>query len=417
MGPPVLVQPRRKSIAMFGGGPLRTIVQPSTREPLRIDMDRLRPYLHLPQKLAAAHLGLSLTALKSTCRKLGIGSWAQARAEDAARSPAAQKCNKPVPETQIAQMHETSCTSATATSDASAAAAAAAHTALPTKAFVVNCKPSIKSLEECGLDPDLHDCNALASSCTSWTAWTSILDPVRSPSPRTTSRASSTSLYSADTTLNATVQTARPCYKSVHGAGFQRVAESHLIDARLAGWRQAQEKRARKTRKIESDDLLDPPKHSRDRDAADAACNLVPATASGTASRPAFQDLNDMRASFAEPFLHDLPRLPDDGMALNTEQATRCHVDCDFSEAAGSGREVPDDDNKTHQDLLQENSVDVCLVRLLQLHASSVDPDDLAFGSADLSFLVAASAGNPRQDQRGDSLTDRRPQQAAHSSL
>ena len=373
-------------------------------------MDRLRPYLHLPQKLAAAHLGLSLTALKTTCRKLGIGSWAQARAEDAARSPAAQKCNKPVPETQIAQMHETSCTSATATSDASVAAATAAHTALPTKAFVVNCKPSIKSLEECGLDPDLHDCNALASS---WTAWTSLLDPVRPPSPRTTSRASSTSLCSADTTLNATVQTARPCYKSVQGAGFQRVAESHLIDARLAGWRQAQEMRARKTRKIESDDLLDPPKHSRDRD---AACNLVAATASGSASRPAFQDLNDMRALFAEPLLHDLPRLPDDGMALNTEQATRCHVDCDFSEAAGSGREVPDD-NKTHRDLLQENSVDVCLVRLLQLHASSVDPDDLAFGSDDLSFLVAASAGNPRQDQRGDSLTDGRPQQAAHSSL
>lgn len=384
MGPPVLVQPRRKSIAMFGGGPLRTIVQPSTREPLRIDMDRLRPYLHLPQKLAAAHLGLSLTALKTTCRKLGIGSWAQARAEDAARSPAAQKCNKPVPETQIAQMHETSCTSATATSDASVATATAAHTALPTKAFVVNCKPSIKSLEECGLDPDLHDCNALASS---WTALTSLLDPVRPPSPRTTSRASSTSLYSADTTLNATVQTARPCYKSVQGAGFQRVPESHLINARLAGWRQAQEMRARKTRKIESDDLLGPPKHSRDRD---AACNLVAATASGTASRLAFLDLNDMRASFAEPFLHDLPRLPDDGMALNTEQATRCHVDCDFSEAAGSGREVPDD-NKTHRDLLQENSVDDCLVRLLQLHASSVDPDDLAFGSDDLSFLVQDS--------------------------
>ena len=401
MGPPVLVQPRRKSIAMFGGGPLRTIVKPSTREPLSIDMDRLRPYFHLPQKLAAAHLGLSLTALKTTCRKLGIGSWAQARAEDAARLPAAQECNKP--EMQIpanAQMHETSCTFATATSDASAAAATTAHTALPTKAFVEKCKHSVKSLEECGLDPD---------PALSWTACTSLLDPVRPPSPRTTSRASSSSLYSADTTLNATAQTARLCYKSVHGAGFQRVAESDLVDARLAGWRRAQELRTRKIRRLDSDDLLDPPLHSGD---CDAASNLV----ASTASRPVLLDPNDMRVLFAEPFLHDLPHLPDDGMALNTEQATRClshcRVDCDFSEAAGSAQEVPDD-NKTDRSLLQEDGVDDCLVRLLQSHASCVDPAELEFWSDDLSFLGAVSAVNPRQDQRGD----RRPQQAAHSSV
>ena len=49
------------------------------RLPLKFDVETIQPLFALPQKDAANVLGISLTALKKVCRKLGIHSWAQVR--------------------------------------------------------------------------------------------------------------------------------------------------------------------------------------------------------------------------------------------------------------------------------------------------------------------------------------------------
>jgi hypothetical protein len=45
------------------------------RPPLRVDMESIKPLFNLPQKDAAKALGISLTALKQVCRKLGVDRW------------------------------------------------------------------------------------------------------------------------------------------------------------------------------------------------------------------------------------------------------------------------------------------------------------------------------------------------------
>ena len=87
----VKIFPRRKSIGTYCGSDKlvqRYMLKPSSREPISINVDMIRPYFGLPQRLAAAHLGLSLTALKGVCRKLGIPKWAQARATSVGGPPA-----------------------------------------------------------------------------------------------------------------------------------------------------------------------------------------------------------------------------------------------------------------------------------------------------------------------------------------
>ena len=95
----VQVYPRRKSLAKTTGssdylrGAKNTIVKPSSHEPLSIDLATILPYAGLSQKLAAAYLGLSLTALKGVCRKLGINKWSllcKTEAELGCEDPAAQ---------------------------------------------------------------------------------------------------------------------------------------------------------------------------------------------------------------------------------------------------------------------------------------------------------------------------------------
>ena len=49
------------------------------RLPLKFDLETIQPLFALPQKDAANMLGISLTALKKVCRKLGIHNWAQVR--------------------------------------------------------------------------------------------------------------------------------------------------------------------------------------------------------------------------------------------------------------------------------------------------------------------------------------------------
>ena len=40
-----------------------------------IDREALEPLLHLPQKIAAAHLNICVSSLKRVSRKLGIAKW------------------------------------------------------------------------------------------------------------------------------------------------------------------------------------------------------------------------------------------------------------------------------------------------------------------------------------------------------
>ena len=78
----VLVYPRRKLLSAYTGSggstvhrseiPLRLA---STGAPLYIKLETIKPFMHLPQKLAAAHLDISLSSLKYVCRRLGIAKW------------------------------------------------------------------------------------------------------------------------------------------------------------------------------------------------------------------------------------------------------------------------------------------------------------------------------------------------------
>mmetsp|Transcript_42272 Transcript_42272/g.133172 ORF Transcript_42272/g.133172 Transcript_42272/m.133172 type:complete len:157 (-) Transcript_42272:394-864(-) len=47
---------------------------PNVRE-LVVDKDTLNMYIHLPQAEAAHKLGISLSALKSVCRRVGLSRW------------------------------------------------------------------------------------------------------------------------------------------------------------------------------------------------------------------------------------------------------------------------------------------------------------------------------------------------------
>ena len=87
----VQVYPRRKSLAKTTGssdylrGAKNTIVKPSSREPLSIDRATILPYAGLSQKLAAAYLGLSLTALSK--RGHQRSSFGPTPVQDVARYP------------------------------------------------------------------------------------------------------------------------------------------------------------------------------------------------------------------------------------------------------------------------------------------------------------------------------------------
>jgi hypothetical protein len=74
MSAAVKLYPRRKTVGYQS---------PSTG-PLRLDIQSIKPYYGLPQKIAAAYLGISLTALKGVCRKLGIPHWRKLKAPSSA---------------------------------------------------------------------------------------------------------------------------------------------------------------------------------------------------------------------------------------------------------------------------------------------------------------------------------------------
>eukprot|EP00960_Hanusia_phi_P019382 572139-Hanusia_phi.AAC.3 len=47
--------------------------------PLFLDLDIIEKYFHVPQCEAAKRLGISLTCLKSACRKIGVRRWPYTR--------------------------------------------------------------------------------------------------------------------------------------------------------------------------------------------------------------------------------------------------------------------------------------------------------------------------------------------------
>jgi len=69
----VRIFPRRKA------GESTSACPEKGREPLKFDVNSIQPLFALAQKDAARALGISLTALKKVCRKLGIHSWVQVR--------------------------------------------------------------------------------------------------------------------------------------------------------------------------------------------------------------------------------------------------------------------------------------------------------------------------------------------------
>ena len=64
------------------------------RRPMAIDLAVLEKYFHLPQNKASIALGISLTALKQLCRKLGVTRWPYQRKKKDRRCSRKKKTEK-----------------------------------------------------------------------------------------------------------------------------------------------------------------------------------------------------------------------------------------------------------------------------------------------------------------------------------
>ena len=76
--PGVSIFPRCK--AAFVGSSCKVLAARRGRGPIQIDLEAIKKYADQPQHLAASYLNVSLTALKSICRKLGFATWSEVRA-------------------------------------------------------------------------------------------------------------------------------------------------------------------------------------------------------------------------------------------------------------------------------------------------------------------------------------------------
>ena len=59
--------------------PRRSIGNEEVRTAVQVSLPQIAKLFHLKQSEAADILGISLTALKNTCRKLGVKKWPYAR--------------------------------------------------------------------------------------------------------------------------------------------------------------------------------------------------------------------------------------------------------------------------------------------------------------------------------------------------
>jgi len=78
----VELHPRRKALRAYSSAaarhPERNVlhpVRPASGRPRCIDLEAIQPYLHLPLRIAAAHLDISVSALKRVRQKLGMARW------------------------------------------------------------------------------------------------------------------------------------------------------------------------------------------------------------------------------------------------------------------------------------------------------------------------------------------------------
>ena len=85
----VRIFPRRKA------GENASACPEKGREPLKFDVNSIQPLFALTQKDAARALGISVTALKKVCRKLGIHSWLQGKGKGARLDICAAKAKAP----------------------------------------------------------------------------------------------------------------------------------------------------------------------------------------------------------------------------------------------------------------------------------------------------------------------------------
>jgi len=63
------------------------------RPPVKVDEGAMRLLFGVPQPLAAKELGISLTALKQICRKLGVVRWPYQRGGHASAHGAPASCS------------------------------------------------------------------------------------------------------------------------------------------------------------------------------------------------------------------------------------------------------------------------------------------------------------------------------------
>ena len=70
--------PRSKSA--FKGSSCKVRAARVDKHPVQIDLEALKRYADQPQHLAASYLNVSLSALKSICRRMGFSTWYEVRA-------------------------------------------------------------------------------------------------------------------------------------------------------------------------------------------------------------------------------------------------------------------------------------------------------------------------------------------------
>ena len=74
----VSIFPRSKSA--FKGSSCKLRAARGDKHPVQIDLEALKRYADQPQHLAASYLNVSLSALKSICRRMGFSTWYEVRA-------------------------------------------------------------------------------------------------------------------------------------------------------------------------------------------------------------------------------------------------------------------------------------------------------------------------------------------------
>eukprot|EP00960_Hanusia_phi_P013584 397898-Hanusia_phi.AAC.2 len=74
-----VIYPRKRGVRNESDKPAVTVIPKRFRKPVVINASRIRELFHLTQIKAAKEIGVSLTTLKTVCRRLGIMEWGRAK--------------------------------------------------------------------------------------------------------------------------------------------------------------------------------------------------------------------------------------------------------------------------------------------------------------------------------------------------